>query len=229
MKLRNSEQEQLLSGRKPPPSSSLKDIVLGQLKTWSNLFKNMLLQSSFYPKDFENQPLILLLRLQYTVTWTFLSSCGPGREMEYDNFLPQFQECVSMADEVAAAHERYSGSLKPTFTPEIGILPVLYIIGVKCRNPVVRRQVLSILRRQPIREAVWDSISTARVVERVIEIEEGRFEEGKMLPSMGQIAVWQRVEALSWEHVVSGDLAPRLDIMYTFCARHGLHNESLLQ
>lgn len=228
MRLRNTEQQMSPMGNMPPLPSSLKDIVLRQLETWSNLFENILQQGSSYETDSETYPLVSLLRLQHTIAWTLLSSYGPGREMDYDDFLPQFQQCVALAGDVAAAHERYSGSLKPTFTPEIGIVPVLYLIGVKCRHPMVRREVLSILRRQPIREAVWDSISAARVVERVIEIEEGRSEEGQMRHSMEQIAVWQRVEAMSWVHVVSGQSAARLDITYTFCAREGTHIESLI-
>jgi hypothetical protein len=228
MRLRNTEQQISPMVKKPPSLSSLKDIVLGQLGTWSTSFKNTLQQGRSYGTDSETYPLVSLLRLQHTIASTLLSCCGPGREMDYDNFLPQFQQCVALAGEVAAAHERYSESLRPTFTPEIGIIPLLYIIGVKCRHPMVRREVLSILRRQPTKEAVWDSISAARVVERVIEIEEGGFCEGQMMQSMEQIAVFQRIETLSWVHVTSGQSAARLDISYTFCTREGLHIESLL-
>lgn len=229
LRLRNTEQQMSPVGKMPPLPSSLKDIVVGQLETWSSLFENMLQQGgSSYETDSETYPLISLLRLQRTIAWTFLSGYGPGREMDYDNFLPQFQQCVALAGEVAEAHERYSGPLKPTFTPEIGIVPVLYIIGAKCRHPVVRREALSILRRQPIREAVWDSITAARVVERIIEIEEGESEAGEMTRSMERIAVWQRIEALSWAYIVGGQSAARLDITYTFCAREGTHIESLI-
>ena len=123
MRLRNTEQQMSPTGKMPPSASSLKDIVLAQLETWSSLFENMLQQGGSYETDSETYLLISLLRLQHTIAWTFLSSYGPGREMEYDNFLPQFQQCVALAGDVAAAHEQYSGSLKPTFTPEIGILP----------------------------------------------------------------------------------------------------------
>ncbi|GAW18704.1 hypothetical protein ANO14919_081850 [Xylariales sp. No.14919] len=224
MGLHNKEQ-QISETSKILPSSSLKGIILKELETWSSLFENMLQQGSSYETGSKTGPLISLLRLQHTITWTLLNSYGPGREMEYDNFLPQFRRCVALAGDVAAAHERYSGSLKPTFTPEVGIVPVLYIIGAKCRHPAVRREVLRILRRQPIREAVWDSISAARVVERIIEIEEGEAGEGEMTQSMEQIAVWQRIETLSWIHVVS---AARLDVRYTFCMREGVHIESLM-
>ncbi|PWY78331.1 hypothetical protein BO70DRAFT_338872 [Aspergillus heteromorphus CBS 117.55] len=222
MRLCNTEQQLSPMGEMPPLPSSLKDIVLGQLETWLSLFE----QGNPYTTDPEAYPLASLLRLQHTIAWILLRCYGPGREMAYDDFLPQFQQCVAFAGDVAAAHERYSGSLKPTFTPEVGIIPVLYMIGVKCRHPVVRREVLGILRRQRMREAVWDSISAARVVERVIEIEESGTGD-QMVLSMEEIAVWQRVEALSWVHG-GGQSAARLDITYTFCAREGLHIESLV-
>ncbi|PLB43293.1 hypothetical protein P170DRAFT_394813 [Aspergillus steynii IBT 23096] len=220
MRLRNTEQQMSPTGTMPPLPSSLKDIVLGQLQTWLSRFENLRQQS---PSDFETNPLVSLLRLQHTIAWILLSGHGPGREMEYDKFLPQFQQCVSLADKVAAAHQRYSGSSISTFTPEIGFIPVLYIIGAKCRHPHVRREVLRILRRQLIREAAWDSISTAGLVERVIEIE-----EGVGVQCMEQIPVWQRIEALSFKHIPRGQSAARLDITYTFCGQEGIHTDSLM-
>ncbi|KGO36222.1 Protein of unknown function DUF3468 [Penicillium expansum] len=225
MRLRHTDQQISPAGTIPELPSSLKDIVLGQMETWSILFENLLQQGSPSEPDFGTDPLVSLLRLQHTIAWTLLSGYGPGREMDYDKFLPQFQKCVALAGEVAADHQRYSGSSRSTFTPEIGFIPVLYIIGVKCRHPLVRREALSILRRQRIREAVWDSISTARVVERVIEIEESGAWEDQMVQCMEQIPVWQRVEALSYTYIPR---AARLDITYTFCAREGIHIESLM-
>jgi hypothetical protein len=227
MRLRHTEQQMSPMGSMLPSLLSLKDIILGQLNTWLSLFENMLQQGSYYETDFETYRLALLLRLQHTIAWTLVSSYGPRREMAYDDFLSQFQQCVALADDVVA-HERYAEWLKATFTPEIGIVPVLYIIGVKCRHPIVRREVLNILRRHQIREAVWNSILAARVVERVIEIEEGESSEAQLTQSMERIAVWQRIETLSWVHVVSGPSAPRLDITYKFCTRDETHTESLI-
>lgn len=228
MRLRNTGQQLSTLGEMPPLPWSYKDIVLKQLETWSSYFENTLQQVSFYKTNSDIYRHVLLLRLQFTIAWTFLSSLGHGGEMDYDGFLPQFQQCVALASEVTAAHVQYSGSLKPTFTPEIGVIPVLYIVGVKCRHPVVRRETLKILRRQPIREAVWDSISAARVIERVIEIEEGGAEEERISQSMDQIPVWRRIEAMSWTHIVKGQSAVRLDITYTFCMQEGIHRESLM-
>ncbi|SPO01901.1 uncharacterized protein DNG_04574 [Cephalotrichum gorgonifer] len=228
MRLCNTGQQLSPVGEMPPPPSSLKGTLLGQLATWSRLFENMVQQDTSHGTDLETYRLVSLMRLQHTIAWILLGTCGPGREMDYDDFLPQFEQCLALASEVAAAHERYSGSLKPTSTPETGIVPALYIIGAKCRDPIVRREILCILRRQPIREAVWDSIVTARVLERIIEIEEGGSGKGERAQGMEQVAACQRIEAVSWIHVVGGQSAAKLDITYTFCTREGTHTESLL-
>jgi hypothetical protein len=91
----------------------------------------------------------------------------------------------------------------------------------------LRREVLDILRQQSIREAVWNSVYTAKILERIIEIEEKGCEDG-LMPCMDQIAVGQRIEALSWIYVANGDSAPRLDVTYTFCGKEGVHNEVLM-
>ncbi|KAK5049360.1 hypothetical protein LTR84_004289 [Exophiala bonariae] len=196
-------------------------IVLRQLEVWLNRFQNMVPRDTSHENDTDTGRLISLLRLKYGVAWIHLSSFGPGKEMEYDSFLTDFQQCASLADGIATAHERHPGSLKPTFTPEIGIVPMLYLIAVKCRHPVVRRQALGTLRRHPIREAVWDSICVARVVERVIDIEESGSQQAE------QIALGQRIETLSWIHVENLPNPPRVDITYVFCGRGETHTESL--
>ncbi|PYI31604.1 hypothetical protein BP00DRAFT_474495 [Aspergillus indologenus CBS 114.80] len=239
MRLRNTGHQISPTGTMPPLPSSLNHTVRGQLETWSRRFEALLLLSgsSSSPSassDSTTNPLISLLRLQHTIASVLLDGYGPGREMDYDEFLPQFRQCVALAGEVAAAHHRYAGSSsRATFTPEIKFIPVLYIVGVKCRHPVVRRQVLDILRRQPMREAAWDSILTARVVERVIEIEEGggraAGQEPMVSTCMEEIPIWQRIEALSYTYIPGErGSAARLDIEYTSCAREGVHIESLI-
>ncbi|KAF5672329.1 sugar transporter [Fusarium heterosporum] len=231
IRLRNTDEQMYPIGKSisPPLHSSPKDMLLDQLETWMGLFENMLrLQHSSCEVDAESNALITLLRLQHKTAWIFTSSYGPGREMEYDAFLPHFQQCVSMASKVVATYEHSSGSSTPTFTPEIGILPVLYIIGAKCRHFLIRREVLDILRRQNTREAAWNSACAARILERIIEIEEGGCGGDIVPPIMDEIAAWQRIEALSWLYVVTGSSTPRLDVTYTFCGVEEIHTEELM-
>ncbi|KAK2047281.1 hypothetical protein LZ31DRAFT_564021 [Colletotrichum somersetense] len=162
MGLRNTEQRTTPMDQIMPKPALEKDVVYGQLETWSGLFENMLQRDSSYQPDFTRYPLVSLLRLRHT-------------------------------------HHR------------VGILPVLYIIGAKCRHPLVRREALGILRRQPMREAVRDSIVAAKVVERIIEVEEGGLGDGETAQSMERIAVRQGIGAVSWVQVRQQSVA-RVDI-----------------
>ncbi|KAG8672832.1 hypothetical protein FPOAC1_006124 [Fusarium poae] len=207
------------------PSVDSKQLVIAELETWRYQFDDTLSTTNHYSTDIVH--LTTLLKLQNTVLWILVSSLGPGREMEYDIFLPVFQQCVAMVDEVALGHQNYEGSSKPRFTQDVAIIPILYIIGAKCRDPMVRRDVLRILRRQPLREAVWDSAAAARAVERIAEIEESRVGRGRV-KKMEEIEVSQRVECVSWEQVINSHSGTRLELEYTLCKQETRYTESLL-
>ncbi|KAF2464470.1 uncharacterized protein BDR25DRAFT_242370 [Lindgomyces ingoldianus] len=58
------------------------------------------------------------------------------------------------------------------FTFEISLIPPLYFAAIHCRCPATRRESVSLLARNPPREALWDPKQHAVVARRVIEIEE---------------------------------------------------------
>ncbi|KAK5656091.1 hypothetical protein OQA88_5230 [Cercophora sp. LCS_1] len=178
----------------PPSSPSQLGILSQQLQTWSVLFEDMLLH---HQPQLPERRLVPLLRLHHTISHILLNThLSPAKELSYDIYTPQFQHCLSLAHQVTTTSE-HTG---PTLTPSIGLIPVLFIIGVKCRHPVLRRQVVHLLRRgAPMREAVWDGEVAARVVERVVEVEEGGG------GSEAEIPVWRRVETVSWVHHVGDE------------------------
>ncbi|KAJ9614344.1 hypothetical protein H2200_002480 [Cladophialophora chaetospira] len=62
--------------------------------------------------------------------------------------------------------------LPPTFSMRMGIVSHLYWAGSRCRDPLLRRWALSLLLTCNRREGLWDSTTCARIVARVIAIEE---------------------------------------------------------
>ncbi|WXC60561.1 hypothetical protein SNK03_006440 [Fusarium graminearum] len=222
MRLHWMAQEAFFTEGVPPIAS--KQLVIEQLETWSQLFEQMLRTTNQHGVIGSSR-LETLLRLQNTVLWILVSSLEPGREIEYDKFLPEFQRCVKMVDEVAFGHQHQEGSPKPRFTQDVAIIPILYIIGAKCRDPIVRQEVLRILRQQRLREAVWDSAFAARAVERIAEIEQDKI-GGGCIKTMEEIEVSQRVECVSWEQVINNQGA-RLELEYTLCKQERRYTESL--
>ncbi|KAM4056133.1 fungal zn(2)-Cys(6) binuclear cluster domain-containing protein [Hirsutella rhossiliensis] len=122
-------------------------------------------------------------------------------EMEFDAFLPHFKATVSLGWEVVAAEERraatqrcpnpsmcqHHGSLsksafqagkvparhfKASFSADLGIVPPLFVVVTKCREPRTRRQAIQLLRSGSRREGIWDSELVAKVGEWIMQWEE---------------------------------------------------------
>jgi Fungal specific transcription factor domain/Fungal Zn(2)-Cys(6) binuclear cluster domain len=63
-------------------------------------------------------------------------------------------------------------TIKPTFSLSLGIIPPLYIVSTRCRDPVIRRKAIHLLSICKRREGVWDSWLSSQVARRILEIEE---------------------------------------------------------
>jgi hypothetical protein len=88
----------------------------------------------------------------------------------WDQFLPLFNQITSLAAdllEFGSKSRRY-----PTFSLDMGIVGPLYEVASRCRDPVIRRKAISLMKSRCMQEGVWNSILTARVAETLVEIEE---------------------------------------------------------
>lgn len=65
--------------------------------------------------------------------------------------------------------------LKSSFTADLGIVPPLFLVATKCREPTLRRQAISLLRSSARREGMWDSELVARIGHWIMDIEESSF------------------------------------------------------
>ncbi|KAM3449883.1 hypothetical protein MY3296_006575 [Beauveria thailandica] len=70
---------------------------------------------------------------------------------------------------------RYSGAgrrLKPSFSADLGIVPPLFVVATKCRDPWLRRQAIQLLKSSARREGMWDSELTSNIATWVMQLEE---------------------------------------------------------
>ncbi|KAK3952514.1 hypothetical protein QBC32DRAFT_141255 [Pseudoneurospora amorphoporcata] len=74
--------------------------------------------------------------------------------------------------DIFGGHEYAARHIKPSFSADLGIVPPLFVVATKCRDPVIRRQAIQLLRSSARREAMWDSELTARIGMWITEIEE---------------------------------------------------------
>lgn len=95
-------------------------------------------------------------------------------ETAWDMFTEHYEHVVDLAAMIvkSSTHDESMEKRGPDFTLDMNIVAPLYAVAHKCRHPVIRRKAVSLLYAAPRQEGIWDSILTARVAGRLIDIEE---------------------------------------------------------
>jgi hypothetical protein len=111
---------------------------------------------------------------------------GGSDSFDWDEYNPLFAEILSLSASVAqvtldnespsdSSHipqMRDENGPKPTFTLDNCIIGPLYNVATLCRDPIIRRKAVHVLRSACRQEGVYNSHVTAIAAEKVIAIEE---------------------------------------------------------
>ena len=95
-------------------------------------------------------------------------------ELTWDQHNAEFEEMVNSAT-IAAGTEDEKTSLstaRSVFHMDIGLLPVLFSIVARCRDPLLRRRAIDLMYSGHTLEGVWDGFLTGKVARRLVELEE---------------------------------------------------------
>ncbi|KAH8909252.1 hypothetical protein BR93DRAFT_926396 [Coniochaeta sp. PMI_546] len=148
---------------------------------------------------------VALLTLQYTVASIFTKCCLDPSELMYDAHVDQFREIISrcrgltpcLAENSRALitrvskgdHDASRGRQRLFFVNDAGILPILGFVACKCRDRVVRQEALCLIEHSDWREGGWDSLSLARGIRALLELEDmGMESSGRSLSSSARFA-----------------------------------------
>jgi hypothetical protein len=134
----------------------------------------------------------------------------PNREdaSMWDLWTDQFREMVDFAVEAGGLDVADAQvEQQPQFYMEIGILPALFFLSTKCRDPEVRRRGIGIMANNHIQEGIWNSGMAAKVARRVMTMEEGEF----AVKSSNDVNDMARVRRIA---VHAGPEVPHLNVGY---------------
>ncbi|KAI8633058.1 hypothetical protein F5Y19DRAFT_286765 [Xylariaceae sp. FL1651] len=171
----------------------------GQIEAWSGAFEPILASRMAPAKSTQEKTAIAVLKMNQIMGRILFSMTFSYSEMEFDTFLSVFQEIVNLAMEVIGDEERRAAAkrcpnpefcqhqpahpdifggqytarhIKPSFSADLGIVPPLFVVATKCRDPLTRRQAIQLLRTSSRREGMWDSELCARISNWIATIEE---------------------------------------------------------
>lgn len=182
---------------------SLRQYSIGfksRIEAWSDAFEPILVSRTAPGKSSQEKAAISVLKMTQIMAQILFLMMFSDRELQFDNFVPQFKAIVNLALEVVGDEERRAAAarcpdprycvhrspqpdifggyeynachIKPSFCADLGIVPPLYVVATKCRDPKIRRQAIQLLRSSSRREGMWDSELTARIGMWVSAIEE---------------------------------------------------------
>ncbi|RYP04632.1 hypothetical protein DL765_010133 [Monosporascus sp. GIB2] len=116
------------------------------------------------------------LVLRYLVAQVWVSTAFQNNETIYDEHIEKFRFAIdeSARVDVGVGMSLASSRDQPKFSFEIGFLPLLYFIVMKCRCLATRIRALALMRSLGIaRENFWESSSLWLAGRRIIELEHG--------------------------------------------------------
>lgn len=113
-------------------------------------------------------------------------------QMCWDDIIPVYEDLLDLSAAVIDAQKasNETPSQKPVFQLDYSLIGPLFSVAHKCRDPGLRRKAIAMLYSAPRQEGVWDSILTARVAERIMNLEEEGLGEIKCA---ADVPDWMRI------------------------------------
>ena len=114
----------------------------------------------------------LVQRAQCLSTLIYVSTILSPYEVTYDLYSTHFHQIVeSSKNAIAISEDIFSTSSLTHFKTQPDLFQAVYLTAMKCRDPCLRREAVSLLSQFGI-EGPWNARVMTRVAQRAIEIEE---------------------------------------------------------
>ncbi|KAK4203827.1 hypothetical protein QBC40DRAFT_12553 [Triangularia verruculosa] len=184
-----------------------------EMDDWALAFEHILQSRTAPGVSSQQKACIAAVKMHQIMSSILFMMTFSDSELHFDKFTADFKQINDLAIEVVGDEERRAAAkrcpdqrfchhqsrcepdifggheyaarhIKPSFSADLGIVPPLYVVATKCRDPHLRRQAIQLLRSSARREGMWDSELTARIGMWIAEVEEeGLFSPSDFSPS----------------------------------------------
>ncbi|KKY20217.1 putative transcription factor cys6 [Phaeomoniella chlamydospora] len=143
--------------------------ITRNLRRWYTTFDTFLTQSR-HRHDSNFQRASITVKIHATCAVILPYTLASNLETTFDRFTPQLDFIVAESQRFLSLDHRPHSQI--LFTFDLGIIPPLYLVACRSRDPRLRRRAISLLKLSNRREGVWDSNTASRLSERILAIEE---------------------------------------------------------
>lgn len=166
---------------------SICESLLGRLEKWQQVTQKML-TAHFGGLGKEHQPsTVTYVQLYHTYLMIILRTPFATSEMVFDGYTAEFARIVELSG-ILLDKSATEGSQVLSF--DMGIIPPLFLLVLKCRDIQLRRKALALLKRSPEQEGLWRRAAVVAHSEWKINFEErgrGELSESSPLPESARI------------------------------------------
>lgn len=133
---------------------------IAECETWSSAFST--LYDARFQASARSYLAITILRLRYISSYTELLCWGKDQSV-YDNHLEIYKEIVEHAKTLLVR-----GYATCVFGLDVGFIPDLYVVAIRCRDRAVRREAINLLLSKSWRECLWNSTLAGNMARAVM-------------------------------------------------------------
>ncbi|KAJ5530039.1 hypothetical protein N7527_003432 [Penicillium freii] len=146
--------------------------LAARLRNWRTAFDKLM--TVLHAKDILSLQQIgtgALLLSYHEMLYVMLETCTSLSFMQFDAYLPNFQNIVEQSAIAPKASVRSDGT-QPPFTFDLNIGLPLWFTSLRCREPHIRRAALALLRQAPSVQGFYQCSIWAGVGQIIMELEE---------------------------------------------------------
>lgn len=176
-----------LNSKETPALQTERDACIENVLRWERASKELMEEALSSKKDSDEYIIAAMLRIQVAMTHVALGTAFSKSEMEYDDFIPEFNTITAFSESIHPTLIVRDGGSRFHFN--IGILPGLCQVGMWCRQRTIRGRAISLLSKSPeMQEGVWNSESLGRFVNFLRTVEEDGADEDGFVPASKRVS-----------------------------------------
>lgn len=130
-----------------------------------------------------------ILRVHHLMAEIFLISREPDPESAFDLSLSKFEAIVTLLESIESQGSPEARTRATTFGLDNGVIAPLFYTAIKCRDAEVRLRAISLLRRVPRYDGLWDAHESAHAAKIAMTFEN----RSRAADPHGKIPGWARV------------------------------------
>ncbi|KAB8218913.1 hypothetical protein BDV33DRAFT_192390 [Aspergillus novoparasiticus] len=158
-------------------------------------FEDFVLRQASYPANPKDGRSIDLMRMQNEALTNILETSLVTSEMIYDDYLPVYKKITQLAEKIITSFESEYGTHRPCIVMDMGVIPSLLWVCLKCRDFPTRHRAVKLLERWPHREGAYDSHLLVQIVKDHMVLEQPTAGDGvtEIVPEYTRIDSVMRV------------------------------------